>query len=275
MIRTLSNKPKNFLPYFFATTRSRGGHYHRYPTVNSVLFTLDGNWLNQRYTVKPIDYYDSSWVKYGNPRETWRESEDRVYSKSSSIPVLPMVKHIDVYLGWDGEQRDENYLRNRSDELRRIMTAAYNLGIPITYYRTARGWMSRAPGDRVDQQTVIDRLSPPPEGERYVSKGDYAKHMKAWIELIEKSSTAELSKEAQDVRYNYLLYSWDRGDDMLRNDLHNARPGTNEYPYAVKIVNAMVKNRIKSTKDLHSILKAKWEKIINRERELEKQNEVK
>jgi len=259
-------------PYFLATTRSRTGDYHRTPTKNSVLFTLDGDYLNSRYTVKPIDYYSGLWRV--SPFERGRESEDRVFSKSSKISVLPMVKHIDIYLARDREpESDRDPFRDQ--ELRRIMTAAYNLRIPMTFYKTRKGWMTRAPGDRVDLETVVKMLTPEPEPREPRIPHSYARHIKAYLELLEKNRSEDLSKDADKILYDYILYAWERDNSQLRNDLHNARPGETDYPIAVKLVDAMLNLRLKTTAQLTAYLKEKWQKIRNREQELEKQNEVK
>ena len=251
-------------PYFLSATRSRTGDYHRNPTKNAVLFTLDGDYINSKYLVKPIDYYERSWLF--NPTERSRESEDRIYSKNSSIPVVPMVTNIDVYLGLDRDKDDDRRERFRSDELRRIIESAKNLNIPISYYKTKKGWLIKSPTDRVDQRTVINNLLSSPEEPRYEG-GMYAQHIIGWLELIEKNSTAELSKEADKIRYNYIQYGHSGDDVQLRNDLHNAKPGTKEYAYAVKLIDFMVKNRIRSTKQLLEYLKNKWTNITKSERE--------
>lgn len=262
MIRTLSDKPKTFLPYFLSTTRSRVGDFHRTPTKNAVLFTLNGDWLNQHYLVKPIDYYERMWIH--NPGERGRESEDRVYSKSSKLPIVPVVKSIDMYLGYDLKSDDRDQYRD--SEARRIITAADHLGIPVNFYQTKQSWMTRNPRYKLTLDQVLKRFTPEPEPSE-PREGYRSRNLQGWLELFDKHSTAELSKDARDVRYNYVLYSWDREPVGLRNDLHNARPGQSDYPDAVKLIDLMVKNRIKSTKDLVDFLKQKWGKIVKREQD--------
>ena len=43
-------------PYFLSTTRTRHGGYHGYLGQDAVLFELDGDFYNQRYPGKAVDY---------------------------------------------------------------------------------------------------------------------------------------------------------------------------------------------------------------------------
>jgi hypothetical protein len=261
IIRTLSTKPQTFLPYFLSATRSRVGDFHSRPTKNAVLFTLNGDWLNQHYLVKPIDYWTRGWNFPGSQRG--RESEDRVYSKSSKLPMIPVVKSIDMYLGYDLSPSDNDQYRD--SEARRIITAADHLGIPVNFYQTRESWMTRNPRYKLTLDQVLKRFTAEPEP-REPREGYRSDELAGWIELTDKYSTAELSKNARDVRYNYVLH-YGYGTERLRNDLHNARPGQSDYPDAVKLVDYMVKTRIKSTKELVDFLKQKWGKIVKREQD--------
>lgn len=264
--RMLSTKPRQFLPYFFATTRSRLGDYHRNPTKNAVLFTLDGNELNRKnFVVKPIDYWAGSWR---GVQDRGRESEDRVYGKKPRLPIEGLVKSIDMYLGHDLKGiHDAEYDARRDSEARKIIKLAQEQGIPIHFYKTVKGWKSRAPNDKVDLDTVLQQLLPEPEpAKEYNSRLD--KHLEAWWELISKAKTADLSKDAQDIRYNYILYPYSTRDatDQLRNSLHNARPGSVDYELATRLVDWMVKKDLKGTGELHKWLKDKWQRIVDQEK---------
>ena len=48
--------PKGYR-YFLSTTRTKTGGYHNSIGSDAVLFVLDGNWFNQHYISKPIDYW--------------------------------------------------------------------------------------------------------------------------------------------------------------------------------------------------------------------------
>lgn len=265
----LQHKPRSFLPFYLSTTRSRTGGYHKHPTQNAVLFTLDGDYLNRHnYVTKPIDYHGGWWRL--NPYERGREAEDRIFSRHSKLPLVPVVKSVDVYLMWDKPDRiqdDENRMRHRSDELRRIINAADDLGIPVYFYRSYLGWIRRSRRDRVDVEEVKKTLLPPPEPSTYES-GMYARHISAWLELLKKNASSELSKDADEILYKYILYyHGDPPDIQLRGDLHSAKPGSKEYPLAAELVEYMVKHKIKSTAELSRILKKKWEAIRKREHE--------
>jgi hypothetical protein len=243
-------------PYFLSTSRSKMGDYHRYVGTGGVMFVLDGRWLNQRYRVKPVDYWERSWQH--SPGRT-RETEDRVFSRESEMPIAP-VQEIHVLL----KEQDER----QSPGARALLLAAKRQGIDTYFYANERDWVLQrkeraqsladpAVQQRLRGQQPSTYYRRPVRGIAVPGGEPYGRSsILDWIELIKKQPGQALSKSADKLRYNIQYY----GDHTarLKNDLFNARkPGEPEYAIAVQLVDYLNKKKI-SLDQLSELLKQKW-----------------
>lgn len=256
-------------PYFLSTTRSKTGDYHaRYPSIGSTVFALDGRWLGQRYAVRPIDYWGSAWVHNKSGRT--RESEDRVYSRTNTIPLTP-VTAIHVYIqhqtpekierSLDPEARTRDFARSdayRWDEIREMSQLAEQRGIPVYIYYNLRDWKvqntARAehPEDVIELQHGLQR-----EPYNYTPDRTFG----PLLELIttDPSDESKLSTTAARLLYNIRWYS----DTYkgLESDMHNSRKASSsDYRDAVTVVSYMSRNKLRTMRELMDAIKTKWEK---------------
>ena len=232
-------------PYFLSTTRTRTGDYHRYVGTSAVMFVLDGNWFNQRYPVKPIDYWERSWLH--TPDRT-REAEDRVFSKESSIPIGG-VKQVHVLI------KEQNEFR--SPLTRKLLILAKKQGIPAYLYTDERAWRLLDTRRAVNPSEAGDVLRGQEPTRVQRNPFDY---LTPWLELLYKNSVADLSEKANKIRYNLIYYG--DGDQGLGTEMGNARkPGNEGYETSIKINNIMRKNGFKTTLDLARAVKDKWKNI--------------
>jgi hypothetical protein len=237
-------------PYFLSTTRSRQGDYHRWVGTGAVMFVLDGQWFQQRYPVKPVDYWERSWLHSGGSRS--RESEDRVFSRDPTI-ATGGVKMIHVLLK---EQHE-----NRSPEVRKLLILAKQLNIPAYLYDDEQSWRLQDTRKAITVGQAASLLkgqdpSPRSYGRKYLSK---------WLELIHKKASDELSKEADRLAYNMKYYALDDFHN-LNVDMSNARkPGSSDHDQAVKIISYMRANRMTTLRQLLTHLGDKWKTIHEKE----------
>lgn len=249
--------PKGY-PYFLSTTRSRVGDYHRYVGSGGVMFVLDGQWFQQRYPVKPIDYWDRSWLHSGGTRT--RESEDRVFSKDDTIPTAG-VRKIHVLLKEQHEYR--------SPEVRKLLILAKRLGIPAYLYTDEQAWRLQDERRAIGVKQAADVL----KGQEPSRRSYGRKYLSKWLELIHKKATSELSSEADKLRYNMQYYSHD-GLHNLDNDMSNARkPDAGDHDQAVEIIKYMRGNKMTSLQQVVDALRDKWMKIYQAEQEAKKSKE--
>lgn len=239
-------------PYFLSTTRSKVGDYHRYTGSSAVMFVIDGNWLNQRYKTKAIDYWERSWQHSGGTRTS--ESEDRVFSKEPEIPIGG-VTAVHVLL----KEQD----KNRSPEVRTILITAKKQGIPAFLYTDESAWRLQDTRKAVTPAAAADLLKGQPQ-KGYTPSRLPTMYLEPWLELIYKNTKAELSPRAEKLRYDLIYYGsrYPDEDSNLGTDMSNARkPNSTDYPTAIKINNYMRKNKIPSTVALKNMLVDKWDKI--------------
>jgi transcriptional regulator with XRE-family HTH domain len=157
------------------------GDYHRWVGTGAVMFVLDGQWLQQRYPVKPVDYWERSWLSSGGSRS--RESEDRVFSRDPTI-ATGGVKMIHVLLK---EQHE-----NRSPEVRKLLILAKRLGIPAYLYNDEQAWRLQDTRKAITIAQAASLLKGQDPSRRSYGR----KYLSRWLELIHKKASDELSKEA-------------------------------------------------------------------------------
>jgi len=215
-----------------------------------VMFVLDGQWLQQRYPVKPVDYWERSWLSSGGSRS--RESEDRVFSRDPTI-ATGGVKMIHVLLK---EQHE-----NRSPEVRKLLILAKRLGIPAYLYNDEQAWRLQDTRKAISVGQAASLLKGQDPSRRSYGR----KYLSRWLELIHKKASDELSKEADRMAYNMKYYSLD-GLHNLDIDMSNARkPGSSDHDQAVKIIGYMRANRITTLQQLLNHLRDKWTAIGEKE----------
>lgn len=243
-------------PYYMSTTRSKVGDYHvRYPGSHAVMFVLDGNKIAQRYKVKPVDYWERMWASDESNQRT-RESEDRVYSKTPTIPADSIKEIHQLVMGKD---------EHRGPVIRNMAILAKKRGIPIFFYTDEDSWVLQDKRKAVPVSQIASELGGQMPN-AYHRPSRRISSLEQWLELIMKSDQSQLSDEANKLRYNLVYYGSRHSEDdqSLRNDLHNARkPGETDRPYAIKLIDYMRKNGM-STIDLKNAMVAKWSPKIDK-----------
>jgi hypothetical protein len=239
--------PKNY-PYFLSTTRTRVGGYHGYVGQDAVLLELDGNFYNQHYPGRAVDYWGNR-----NPTQSHHkdhEAEDRIFSRDSTIPAAIIA--IDLYISptADGSARARG---------RQLVILAKKSNIPINIFNDQEAWRlrdTRKPA-QLSQLKGVD----PARGYVQRRKGGY---LKPWMELMQAKQQDQLSNDADKKRYA-LMYTYDKQQlvQSLSVDLSNARkPGPDpDRNNAVRIIQFMHQNKLDSVKDLVDFLAAKWKDI--------------
>jgi hypothetical protein len=216
------------------------------------MFVIDGNWLNQRYKTKPVDYWERSWQHSGGTRSS--ESEDRVFSKEPEISINGVLA-VHVLLKEQSE--------HRSPEVRTILISAKKRGIPAYLYTDESAWRLQDTRKAVTPSAAATLLKGP-QTKGYTPSRPTTMYLEPWLELIYKKNKAELSPRAEKLRYELVYYgSRDSASDQnLGTDMSNARkPNSTDYPTAVKINDYMRKNKFINTVALKNALVDKWDKI--------------
>lgn len=239
-------------PYFLSTTRSKVGDYHRYVGSSAVMFVIDGNWLNQRYKTKPVDYWDRSWLHSNGTRTS--ESEDRVFSKEPEIAISG-VTEVHVFLNEQHEYR--------SPEVRTILITAKKRGIPAYLYTDETAWRLQDTRKAVTPGEAAPLLKGQQQ-KGYTPSRPPTMYLEPWLELIYKNKKSDLTPRAEKLRHDLVYYGsrYPEEDSGLGTDMSNARkPNSTDYPAAVKINDYMRKNKFATTVELKNAIANKWENI--------------
>lgn len=235
--------------YFLSTTRTRRGGYHDTIGQDAVLFVLDGNWFNDRYKSKPVDYWgDRDPGKYSTRQA---EAEDRVFSKEPTIPIGG-VTAIHVYIKPDADPQIKAIVR-------KLLIEAKTAGVKAYFYTDEDSWRNFD----IRNQGDVSILKGQERTGGYVST--HKGWLLPWIELLKAKDETNLSKKAKGYLYNlkypsdYELKNMAQG---LGTDLSNARKPNSgpDREHAISIINYMAKNGLKSLPEFVNALSNKWKK---------------
>lgn len=247
-------------PYFLSTTRTRRGGYHsNRNNLTGVLFELDGNWFNQNYKSKSVDYWNDRAPN--NYRGRSHEAEDRVFSSDPTIPIKG-VRSIHILYQLDPEYSETALEAKTQSRIRKLMISSKKVNIPAYFYTDKTAWENmntKKLGD-VSVLSGKDTIT----NFRLRRKKSY---ISPWIELIQIDKKENLSKDADKLRYS-LGFSYDRASaaDGLNNDMSNARKpdAGKEREHAVKIIAYMKQNKLNTIKDFVEHLANKWKNIVDK-----------
>lgn len=235
-------------PYFLSTTRTKHGGYHSAAHSGAALFVLNGDWFNNHYVSRPVDYWENRDPAKISHRQ--HEAEDRVFSRSPTIPIGGVTEvHILVKSNAD---------HPTPAIARKALIAAKQRGIPVYFYENEKTWRNLDKSGAVPVGSS-SRLRGP---ERYsygrVRKG----YMQPWLELITATDQKQLSQAADRLRNSIVYYQYDRQNAAsgLKNDLSNARKPNSgaDREIAVKMIRFMQQNRLNTVDDLVDFLAKKW-----------------
>jgi hypothetical protein len=242
--------PKGY-PYFLSTTRTLTGGYHEYVGSGSAMFVLDGNWFNDHYKSKPVDYWGNRDPLQSHHKS--HEAEDRVFSKAPTIPIGG-VSAVHILI------KSDNKNENMGAWARTVFINAKKRGITAYLYDNENDWrkldisksksLSKNPALRGPQAR-----SPRPS--MYKPKG----YLHPWVQLITATDQSQLSRDANQLRSS-LGYSYDAEQSVqgLSADMSNARkPSAGiDRENATKIISYMRQNGLNNVGEFVESLAAKW-----------------
>jgi len=247
------NMPEGY-DFFFSTTRSRVGDYHRTTGNIAVMFVLDGRAIAQRYRVVPVDYWEQTWLDTHGHRT--RESEDRILSREPTMSI-GYAREIHILVQ---DYHNENHTPAR---IRTLIDLANQRGIPHWTYFNPTAWRlqdrRRALTPEHEQAYFQGQL--PPEKDYTGTQWEPTDYIRPWIELLDfdTDQRSQLGNRAQYL-LRQLNYGTHRGDDHgLSSDLSNSgKPGSTGRESVVRLVKFM-RARGMSIPDFVEYLRQKWE----------------
>jgi len=240
-------------PYYLSLTRMKAGDYTRANARGSgAVFELNGDWLNDRYTTKPIDYWDSWWIKQNaaGDKERTREAEDRVMSKDMFIdlPKNPgdFIKSVHIL---NEPESDDRWRGFADSNTRRIAIWAKTHNIPVKLYTDRKAFLLQNPNKAAPIAQTATAQRPNPMFPDRIPR-DY---LKVWRELWFKQKYSDLSSEAKSKVGR--LYSAD-AHIGLEADIHNDKSGGKRS--IEKMMNVFRWSKSKNAKEFVEKMDAKW-----------------
>lgn len=242
--------PKGY-PYFLSTTRTKLGGFHEYISAGAVMFVLDGDWFNNHYKSKSVDYWGNRDSLQSHHKQ--HEAEDRVFSKSPTIPI-DGVSAIHVLI------KPDNSNENLGGWARTVFINAKRRGIKAYLYNDEKAWRALDTRHTVPLSKNPALRGPQARGPRpsmYKRKG----YLHPWLQLITYTDQTQLNKDADSLRRS-LGYTYDTqtAQQGLAADMSNARkPSAGiDRENAIKIIGFMRKNKLNNLSDLVEYLRKKW-----------------
>lgn len=237
--------------YFLSTTRSKIGDYTlKSFYADGVVINLNGQWLNNRYKAKPIDYWGRDWNK--------DEMEDRVFSRK---PVLPLPKDATdlitaIHVLFRQEKLHSDDLRPYF--LRKLLLNAKLLQIPIYVYNNPEKWLAQDTSKAIDPRTLVSYPEKNMPSKPYQSRlKDY---LKVWRELYFKNDRKTISPEAKKILYSIQFDMYKKDEiNSLSAEIHNVKTKNNEG--LIKLLKIFKELNIQTAKQYVDYLADKWDKI--------------
>lgn len=234
-------------PYYLSTTRSKTGGYHSSVGKSAAMFVLDGNWFNDHnYVSKPVDYWgDRDTIKF--PSSSGSEAEDRVFSKSPTIPIDGVLA-VHIYVS----PKAEDLTKARA---RQALISAKKRGIKAYFYTDPTAWKLQDTRKVADVSVLTGKDT---------SRGYVSTHrgfLMPFMELLFSTDRTQLGDKAKSI-----LNNLDRGVTpstvrSLKADFSNARKpnaGTDR-KHAVKITDFMRNHNLGTLTELVDYISKKWE----------------
>lgn len=242
--------------YYMSVARSRNNVYARsvIGSYSSVILTLDGSYFKNRYKISPIDFHATE-LKYSQKDQIRGETEDRIYSKTPTIPIsnrAAAIKQIDIFVG-----------KNPSSVIKTLILNSKLYHIPVYVYTNKNDFILGNTKKSLNLGTFIStlgnsgfnrQLSKP----RSFSFTSTDNPFKKWIELVYKSKYNDLSEDAkklinEGINSNSFIKS--NLPEMLLSELEN---NSFNYTNMDKIVKIWNKNRIENVPEFINFLEKIW-----------------
>ena len=248
--------------YYLSCARSLLSSYLRISTDSySVIFELDGNAIQSRYKIVPVDYWGS--MQTPRVRAERNEMEDRVVSRTNVIPIRNYIKAVHAIYKED----------NRPKYIALKKFCLVNK-IPLKFYSDYKGILNRK---EVQVRLTQDDFRPKVDPNAYVPDPEYVKNkhkyyyrkgtMLSWLKLYytqipEGKDPYEFGYAIPDIAK---MLSRIRSDDIVNSlnaDMHNAKgDGYGELKrdreFLDRFVSILRKHKWK-TKDYITEMQKKW-----------------
>lgn len=245
----LMNKGKVF---YLSATRSLTGAYHQIATSNksqqiAIMFNLDGNWINQRYSAKATSYF-------GNREGQSAEAEDRIFSNKPEIPI-DCISSIHILMEIeDDETISHNDVANAST----VFELAKEKGIPVKLYDTRSSWLAQRKS--VSDSDAVEAMEYYSDPESFTKPKEDSSDLPAITKITcQNIYTALASKNPHNSKLLTSLRGKANGKETEKTIraaiTFGRKPGFKDFEWYQKITQIMNKNKLTTLDQLINWMK--------------------
>jgi hypothetical protein len=245
--------------FYLSTSRTLLNRYRNAVGYVSVTLELNRDWFEQRFQMKPVDYWGGDWKHASTPRERMSEKEERIFHDKPTITMPNLSQAINaVYLYVEIPRLDKE---RDSRHIRALLIEAKKTRIPVYLFTDRDSYYTGNIRKSVPLRQLIALLEIVKEDHWGRSNRDGTEE---WRELFWKKSKKELSPKAQRAAYR-MVYNNYTGDVLrgLEADLHNSKANAIEMR---KMAMIWKKLNITTIKEFYEFLSEKWNAIYEAER---------
>lgn len=234
--------------YYMSTARGKTADYTLHNVYKvGVTFVLNGDWFNQRYVGKPVDYWERMWLRSreAGSKDRYSEMEDRIFSDE---PYINMKNMSDAILAVHVLYEETE----PSHRLKNIVSTCLKNKIPVYLYDDKDAFILQNKRKSIPIKEFFGKFS-------FKQPAGYTRIAKDWLEpykeLYYKKSKSELSKDGERARYKVMYYQHD-AIIGLSADIHNMKKTDTD---KVKgFIDIMKKGKFKTVKDFIEKMHDKW-----------------
>lgn len=252
--------------YYLSTTRSRVGDYtlHNFYT-DGVVFVLNGDWFNERYSGGPVDYWAGHRLKSNEVglKGRYSEMEDRVFSNEPYIPFpkdpKSLIKAVHILYKKDSDAR-------RNQSMRTVLTRVKQMGIPHYVYDDDAAFVLQDTRKAipVDKSFIANISQKDPSSNKSWPSREPTDWLKGWREIYYAKDKNSLSKEGKRAADRVLYYLND-AYSSLSADIHNVKAKGD--PGLIKLIKIFRMMGINNSRQYVDAMRAKWEPIYKKAEE--------
>lgn len=235
-------------PFFLSMTRSKLGDYTKSNSFSgNVVFNLKGDWFNQHYKAKAVDYWGPAWLRNKD------EMEDRIYSKG---PVIGFKNPHDVIDSIHVLIKPNETRQNLKVKARDLLLLGKKLGIPVSLYDDTNAFINQDERKRVplDHDNLKRLLGGVEETKPNWPRSDF---LSRYRELWWKNKVEDLSKEAASLVGPF--GSKNSIAQQMSNDINNERKGASKS--LLYTLNVLKYSKSKTVPEYAEKMWRKWYKI--------------
>ena len=230
----------------------------------SVIFNLNGEWFNNNYKGKPVDYFDAMWQRQRKVglKDAYRETEDRVLSYEPYISfeknINSLINEIHIHFNRKSTKKSSN------NYILSLVSLIKKYNIPLFIYENKDDYLLQNKNKSIpisEFNNIIKNVEKSPIEN---NDSDFVKETSfyPWIELYYKDNRHDLSKKAKEIAYELHRF----GDMAIENhvhrlkiDIHNARNTDNKH--LVNLIKLLKKKKSKNIYEFVYKLTKKWFKV--------------